>query len=76
MKDLVNECLNQFFIKKEYKIIIYTNASDYAHEDYFYQLIPVAEGRVEYEEPIRFLSGSFHGAEARWSTIEKEAFSI
>jgi hypothetical protein len=33
-------------------------------------------GIAEYEEPIRFLSGSFHGAQIRWSTIEKEAFAI
>ena len=28
------------------------------------------------EEPTRFLSGSFSGAQVRWSTIEKEAYAI
>ena len=76
LKDLVNECPKLFFIKKEYKILLYTDASDYAHGVYLCQVIPAAEGIAEYEEPIRFLSGSFHGAQTRWSTIEKEAFEI
>ena len=28
------------------------------------------------EQPIRFLSGTFAGAQTRWSTIEKEAYAI
>ena len=32
--------------------------------------------RKEHEELVRFLSGAFHGAQTRWSTIEKEAFAI
>ena len=28
------------------------------------------------KEPIRFFSGSFSGAQVRWSTIEKEAYEI
>jgi len=76
LKELVNEFPKMYFIKKEYKIILYTDASDYAHGAYLCQVIPAAEGRAEYEEPIRFLSGSFHGAQTRWSTIEKEAYAI
>ena len=73
----MNDCPKLFFIKKEYKIILYTDASDCACGAYLCQIIPAAEGRrAEYEEPIRFLSGSIHGAQTRWSTIEKEAFAI
>jgi len=65
-----------FLIKKEYKIILYTDTSDYAHGACLSQVILAAEGRVEYEDPIRQLSESFNGAQIRWSTIEKEAFVI
>ena len=34
LKELVNACPKLYFIKKEYKIILYTNASDYAHGSY------------------------------------------
>jgi hypothetical protein len=76
LKELVNEFPKIYFIKKEYKIILYTDASDYAHGAYLCQVIPAVEGRAEYEESIRFLSGSFHGAQTRWSTIKKEAYAI
>ena len=72
----MNEYPKLSFIKKEYKIILYTDASDYAHGADLCQVIPSAEGIAEYEEPICFLSGSFHGAQTRWSTIEKKAFAI
>ena len=52
--------------------MLYTDASDYAHGAYLCQIAPNGEG----EEPIRFLSGSFSGAQVRWSTIEKEAYAI
>jgi len=63
LKELVNECPKLYFIKKEYKIILYTDATDYAHGAYLSQVIPATKGWAEYEEPIRFLSGSFHGAQ-------------
>ena len=72
----MNECLKLFCIKKEYKIILLTDASDYAQGAYLCQVIPAAEGRAEYEEPIHFLSGSFQHAQTRWYTIEKIAFAI
>jgi len=31
LKKLVNACPKLYFIKKEYKIILYTDTSDYAH---------------------------------------------
>jgi len=53
-----------------------TRTPDYAHGAYLCQIRPVTETSEETEEPIRFLSGSFSGAQTRWSTIEREAFSI
>ena len=62
LKELVNACPKLYFIKKEYKIILYTDASDNAHGAYLCQ---AAKGRAKYEEHICFLSGSFHGAQTR-----------
>ena len=73
---MVNACPKLYFINSSYKIILYTDASDYAHGAYLCQIRPATETSEETEEPIRFLSGSFSGAQTRWSTIEKEAFAI
>ena len=76
LKAMVNACPKLYFINSTYKIILYTDASDYAHGAYLCQIRPSTETSEETEEPIRFLSGSFSGAQTRWSTIEKEAFAI
>jgi transposase InsO family protein len=75
LKDLVNKCPKLYFIDYNLKIILYTDASDYAHGAYLCQLRPSQDG-ASVEEPIRFLSGTFHGPQVRWSTIEKEAYAI
>ena len=62
--------------RRDYMIILYTDASDYAHGAYLYQVAPAMDNAPEHEEIIRFLSGSFHGAQRRRSTIEKDAFAI
>jgi len=41
LKELVNACTKLYFIKKEYKIILYTDALDYAHGAYQCQVIIV-----------------------------------
>ena len=75
LKALVNACPKLYFIDYTLRIILYTDASDYAHGAYLCQLRPLPnEGVVE--EPIRFLGGIFHGPQTRWSTIEKEAYAI
>jgi len=73
---MVNTCLKLYFINYTYKIVLYTDASDYAHGAYLCQIKPASETSAEIEEPIRFLSGTFSDAQTRWSTIEKEAFTI
>ena len=70
---MVNACPKLYFINSKYKILLYT---DYAHGANLCQIRPATETSEETEEPIRFLSGSFSGAQTRWSTIEKETFAI
>jgi hypothetical protein len=52
-----------YFINSLYKIILYTDASDYAHDAYLCQIRPATKTSEEIEEPIRFRSGSFSGAQ-------------
>ena len=70
-KDLVQNCQKLYFIDYSLKIILYTDASDYAHGAYLCQ--ERLQGDSIIEEPIRFLGGTFHGPQTRWSTIEKES---
>ena len=74
LKDLVHNCQKLYFIDYSLKIILYTDASDYAHGAYLCQERIHGDGIIE--EPIRFLGGTFHGPQTRWSTIEKEAYAI
>ena len=75
LKSLVNKCPKLYFIDTKLPIILYTDASDYAHGAYLCQVKQQEDGTTV-ELPIRFLSGTFSGAQIRWSTIEKEAFAI
>ena len=75
LKALVNVCPKLYFIDYTLRIILYSDASDYAHGAYLCQMRPLPnEGVVE--EPIRFLGGIFHGPQTRWSTMGKEAYAI
>ena len=65
-----------YFINMANKIVLYTDASDTAHGAYLCQVVLATAKTEEHEEPIRLLSRSFNGAQTRWSTPEKEAFSI
>ena len=67
LKELVNACPNLYFIKKEY---IGLRTWSVPMSSY-----PAAEGRAEYEKPIRFLSGPFVGVQTRWPAIENEEFA-
>ena len=53
------------------RIILRTDASDYGYGAYLLQIL--ADGR---EYPVLFLSRSFHKAELRWKTQDKECFAI
>ena len=71
---MVNTCRQLYFINNTFKIELYSDASDFAHGAD--QIKPATETSTEIEELIRFLSGTFSGAQIRWSTTEKEAFAI
>lgn len=58
-KALVNNYPNSYF-DYTFPIILYTNASDYAHGNYLCQLCTLPDG-VSIEEPISFLGGIFQG---------------
>jgi len=73
-KEMINACPKLYFINLEAKIILCTDASDYAFGAYLFQIVP--EGTILVDQPIRFMSKSFTGAQKRWSTIEKEAYAI
>ena len=76
LKAMVNSCPKLYFINNAYKVVLFTDASDYAHGAYLCQLVTTDGDEILREEPIRLLSGSFSGAQVRWSTIEKEAYAI
>jgi len=73
---LINACPKLYVINRVYKVVLYTEASDYAHEASLCQNAHTGEAEETRNEPIRFLSDSFSGAQVRWSTIEKEAYAI
>jgi len=75
LKALVNNCPKLYFIDYNLPVILYTDASDYAHGVYLCQIRSLPDG-TSIEEPIRFLEGTFQGPQVRWSTIEKEAYAI
>ena len=76
LKHMVNTCPKLYFINSTYKIVLYTDASDYAHGAYLCQIKPATETSLEMGEPIWFLRGTFSSAQTTWSTVEKEAFAI
>jgi hypothetical protein len=71
IKERINLCPKLYYINDSYPIELCTDASDYAIGAYLYQICPDQQ-----QQPIRFLSKTLQGAQRRWSTIEKEAFSI
>ena len=60
LKLLVNQCPKLYFLDLELPIILYTDASDYAHGAYLCQVQTQTDGSL-LEQPIRFLSGTFAG---------------
>ena len=60
---MVNACPKLYFINNAYKVVLYTDASDYVHGAYMCQIAPTGEGEETREEPISFLGGSFSRAQ-------------
>ena len=59
-KEMINACPKLYFINLEAKIILCTDASDYAFGAYLFQIVP--EGTILVDQPIRFMSKSFTGS--------------
>ena len=70
LKYCVHNCRMIFFVDGDYAIHLCTDASAYGIGAYVYQIIDGVE------KPIQFLSKSLSDVQRRWSTVEKEAYSI
>ena len=72
MQKAIRGCAKLYFLKDDVLalIVLRTDASDYGYGAYLCQIV---DGR---EYPILFLSKSFHKAELRWKTQDKECFAI
>jgi hypothetical protein len=70
LKKAIADCPKLYFINDNAPIHLQTDASNYGHGAYLFQII---EGK---EYPIAFISKSFAREQIRWSTPEKEAYAI
>ena len=52
LKHMVNTCSKLYFINSTYKIVLYTDALDYAHGAYLCQIEPATETSLEMEDPV------------------------
>ena len=74
LQSAIKSCAKLYFLLDDgtvLRIILRTDASDYGYGAYLLQIL--ADGR---EYPVLFLSRSFHKAELRWKTQDKECFAI
>ena len=70
IRKAINECPKLFFVDNDSPIFLHTDASDYGIGAYLFQVIS------QKEIPIAFMSKTLTTAEIKWSTIEKELYSI
>jgi hypothetical protein len=70
LRDIVGNCPQLHYFDSKAPLYVMTDASDYGIGAYFYQVI------YGVEKPIKFESVSLHGAQLRWSVIEKEGYGI
>jgi hypothetical protein len=70
LKEAVNNCPKLFFVDDKSPIFLHTDASNYGIGGFLFQLVE------DKKVPIMFLSKTLTKQERRWSTYEKEGFSI
>jgi len=70
VKKAINDCPKLHFIDDTSPVYLHTDASDYGVGAYLFQVI----NGIEY--PIMFLSQTFKAEQKRWSTPDKECYSI
>jgi transposase InsO family protein len=68
--DLVSDCSTMYFVDPDLPLYLHTDASDYGIGGYLFQIIDSVE------RPCAFISKSLVDSQLRWSTIQKEAYSI
>jgi len=71
VKRAINDCPRLFFVDDHSKVIVHTDASDYAIGAYLFQR---RDDGAEY--PIGFMSKSLIKEQLKWSTPEKECWAI
>jgi transposase InsO family protein len=67
---LVNDCTTMYFVDPDLPLYLHTDASDYGIGGYLFQIVDGVE------RPNAFISKSLVDSQLRWSTIQKEAYSI
>jgi hypothetical protein len=70
IKQSINNCPLLSFLDEHAPVFLHTDASDYGIGAYLFQL----KDKVEY--PIAFISKALNDREKKWSTPEKECYSI
>ena len=73
LQEAIRKCAKLYFLvdDEDAPIVLRTDASDYGYGAYLCQILKSGT-----EHPILFLSKSFHKAELRWKTQDKECFAI
>lgn len=72
IREAIRHMPTLFFLddRRESKVYLHTDASDYGYGAYLFQVV---DGK---EHPTAFMSGTFSGAELNWHTTEKECYAI
>ena len=67
---LVSDCTMMYFVDPDLSLFLHTDASDYGIGGYLFQIVDGVE------RPNAFISKSLVDNQLRWSTLQKEAYSI
>ena len=74
LKVMVNVCPKLYFINNTYSIVLYTDASDYAHGAYLCQISQTGEGKRErnqYDSSVaHFVELKFYGRQSKMKVIQ------
>jgi transposase InsO family protein len=71
MKECIANCTTLHFVRDQGKLILFTDASDYAFGAYLCQ-----EDEEKRLVPIALMSHTFNPVQLRWSTYDKEGYAI
>jgi hypothetical protein len=75
LKDAVVNCPKLHFLVPDRPVYVQTDASDYGIGAYLFQRWADEDGTTV-EQPLGFISKSLDKVQARWATVEKEAYAI